>query len=191
MTFSAFLTVKNLKDNSPILSYVNEDELQVYIRPAQDIYIQRGLGTKMYYNLMSKVATQTLIPIEVELITQYIQPALVWWATHEFALYANYKFTNKSISKQNSDNSTPSDLSEVNYVTTNIRNKAEYFSERLTKHLMGSIAVFPDYIQVYDNLYENVPSTRDNFFWGIYTGGSGCGFGCGEIGPNPGNSRLL
>ena len=52
MIYSPFIEVKYLKDNSPILQYVNDDELSVYIRPAQDIYIQKALGTKLYYGLM-------------------------------------------------------------------------------------------------------------------------------------------
>lgn len=193
MIYSAFISVNYLKDNSPILQYVNEDELQVYIRPAQDVYIQKALGTQLYYSLMNKISSQTLNVNELNLITQYIQPALVWWTTHEFALYANYKFTNKAISKQNSDNSNPSDLNEVNYLTTNIRQKAQYFTDRLTKHLMGETTTFPEYLEVYQNTFENIPSSRDNFFWGIYIPGGRFDDpqNCNGFGANPGNSIRL
>jgi hypothetical protein len=189
MIYAAFIDVKFLKDNSPILQYVNEDELQVYIRPAQDVYIQKALGSKLYYSLMDKISTGSLQQFEIDLITKYIQPSLVWWSTHEFALYANYKFTNKAISKQNSDNSEPSDLNEVNYLTTNIRNKAQYFTERLTRHLMGETTTFPEYLEVLDNVFENIPSSRDNFFWGIYVPGGRFNDpqDCRGFGANPGN----
>ena len=194
MIYSAFIDVKYLKDNSPVLTYVNEDELRVYIRPAQDVYIQKALGTALYYSLMDKIQSQTLSSDEVDLIAQYIQLALVWWTTHEFALYANYKFTNKAISKQNSDNSNPSELNEVNYLTTSLRQKAQYFTDRLTKHLMGRTDVFPLYLQLLnDNVFESIPSSRDNYFWGIY--GPGGRFDdpqdCRGFGANPGNSINL
>ena len=99
MIYSAFITVKYLKDNSPILQYVNEDELQVYIRPAQDVYIQKALGTKFYYSLMDKISTTSLNANEIDLITQYIQPALVWWATHEFALLITNLRTKRSANR--------------------------------------------------------------------------------------------
>jgi len=189
MIYAAFIDVQFLKDNSPILQYVNSDELQVYIRPAQDVYIQKALGSKLYYSLMDKISTGSLQQFEIDLITKYIQPSLVWWSTHEFALYANYKFTNKAISKQNSDNSEPSDLNEVNYLTTNIRNKAQYFTERLTRHLMGETTTFPEYLEVLDNVFENIPSSRDNFFWGIYVPGGRFDDpqDCRGFGANPGN----
>ena len=190
MIYSAFITVKYLKDNSPILQYVNEDELAVYIKPAQDTYIQRCLGTKFYYSLMDKISTTSLNVDEIDLITQYIQPALTWWATMEFALYANYKFTNKAISKQNSDNSNPSDLNEVNYLTSSIRHKAQYFTDRLTKHLMGVTTTFPEYLEFYINTFENIPSSRQNYFWGIYVPGGRFDDpqNCDGFGANPGNS---
>lgn len=193
MIYSAFITVKYLKDNSPILQYVNEDELQVYIRPAQDVYIQKALGTKFYYSLMGKISNTSLNTNEIDLITQYIQPSLVWWTTHEFALYANYKFTNKAISKQNSDNSNPSELNEVNYLTTSLRQKAQYFTDRLTKHLMGETTKFPEYLEYYTNTFENIPSSRQNYYWGIYVPGGRFDDpqDCGGFGANPGNSINL
>ena len=189
MIYSAFITVKYLKDNSPVLQYVNEDELSVYIRPAQDVYIQKALGTKLYYTLMEKVSNQSLNSNDIDLLTKYIQPALVWWTTMEFALYANYKFTNKALSKQNSDNSEPSELNEVNYVTTSLRQKAQYFTDRLTKHLMGMTNVFPEYLELIDNTFENIPSSRDNYFWGIYVPGGRFDDpqDCSGFGANPGN----
>ena len=189
MIYSAFITVKYLKDNSPVLTYVNEDELSVYIRPAQDVYIQKALGTKLYYTLMEKVSNQSLNSNDIDLLTKYIQPALVWWTTMEFALYANYKFTNKALSKQNSDNSEPSELNEVNYVTTSLRQKAQYFTDRLTKHLMGMTNVFPEYLELIDNTFENIPSSRDNYFWGIYVPGGRFDDpqDCSGFGANPNN----
>jgi hypothetical protein len=189
MIYSAFITVKYLKDNSPVLQYVNEDELSVYIRPAQDVYIQKALGTKLYYTLMEKVSNQSLNSNDIDLLTKYIQPSLVWWTTHEFALYANYKFTNKALSKQSSDNSEPSELNEVNYVTTSLRQKAQYFTDRLTKHLMGMTNVFPEYLELIDNTFENIPSSRDNYFWGIYVPGGRFDDpqDCRGFGANPGN----
>jgi hypothetical protein len=193
MIYSAFITLKYLKDNSPVLAYVNEDELSVYIRPAQDVYIQKALGTKLYYGLMEKVDNQSLNSNDLDLLTKYIQPALVWWTTMEFALYANYKFTNKALSKQNSDNSEPSELNEVNYVTTSLRQKAQYFTDRLTKHLMGNTVTFPEYLEMIDNTFENIPSSRQNYFWGIYVPGGRFDDpqDCGGFGANPGNSINL
>lgn len=193
MTYSAFITVTYLKENSPILQYVNEDELQVYIKPAQDIHLQKILGTKFYYSLMNKISTGSLNQDEVNLIAQYIQPVVVWWTTHEFSLYANYKFTNKAVSKQNSDNSEPAELNEVNYLTSNIRQKAQFFSDRLTKHLMGETTKFPEYLEMYQNSFENIPSSRQNFYWGIYIpdGRMDDVQNCEGFGANPGNSINL
>jgi hypothetical protein len=142
---------------------------------------------------MDKISTTTLNVDEIDLITQYIQPALTWWATMEFALYANYKFTNKAISKQNSDNSNPSDLNEVNYLTSSIRHKAQYFTDRLTKHLMGVTTTFPEYLEFYVNTFENIPSSRQNYFWGIYVPGGRFDDpqNCDGFGANPGNGIPL
>src|SRR5690554_5058716 len=108
--FAGFITTNYIKKNTPVLEYVNEDILQSFIRPAQDVHIEFTLGTSFYKDLMTKINNNTLSNDEKELIRGYIQPTLQYWTIFEFILHANYKFTNKAISKQDSDNSSPSDL---------------------------------------------------------------------------------
>ena len=59
-TFSAFITTKYIKDNTPVLGYVNDDELRTFIRPAQDVYIARLLGTNLYEALENNIINNTL-----------------------------------------------------------------------------------------------------------------------------------
>lgn len=167
MTYSNFVDVDDLKSNSPILQYVNSDELSVFIKPAQDIYIGRYLGRSFYYHLMNNLNTNTLSSDEEQLLIEYIFPAETWWITHEFALYSNYKFTNKSMSKQSSDNSTPAELVEVNFVISNIRDKAEYFTDILIRHLKDNYQKYPEYYQFYMS-FENTPADTTPYFSGIY-----------------------
>lgn len=160
-----------LKENTPILGYVNADELVNFIKPAQDVHIADLLGTRLYEHLMdginSKTAT-TLNTDEKNLIWDHIQPALQYWTIYEYILWANYKLTNKALSKQNSDNSEPSDLTEVNALKSNVMNWAEYYSNRIVDYLKDNTTKFSEYLNYEGSFYNKRPKGGDYFFGGIY-----------------------
>jgi len=168
MTASAFITTQYIKDNSPILAYVNDDTLRVHIIPAQDMNLERVLGTKLFTRLKDGLINNNLNNNEVFLIRTYIQPALMYWVIYQYILWSNYKFTNKAVSKQNSDNSNPSDMVEVNYLKSNISDYAEYYSQRLTNYLKDYFALFPQYYEGITGYSEIYPDYSNYIFGGLY-----------------------
>ena len=166
-TFSAFITTKYIKDNTPVLGYVNDDELRTFIRPAQDVYIARLLGTNLYEALENNIINNTLTSPQIQLLRQYIQPALQYWVIYEYILWSNYKFTNKAVSKQNSDNSNPSDLREVNYLKDSVRSWAEYYNQLTTDWLKDNPNLYPEYLAGGMGFSNKYPKS-DNYFWGMY-----------------------
>jgi len=167
MTQSAFITTKYIKDNTAALGYINDDELRTFIKPAQDIYIQRVLGTTLYEALQNNILNGSLTQDQINLLRQYIQPALQYWVIYEYILWSNYKLTNKAISKQNSDNSNPSDLREVNYLKDNVRNWAEWYNQRITDYLKDNPNEFPEYLAGGTGFSNKFPK-GDNYYWGMY-----------------------
>lgn len=162
-----FITTTYIKNNTAALGSINDDELRTFIKPAQDIYISRVLGTKLYNRLKDGVENNNLNANEISLLREYIQPALQYWTIYEWILWSNYKLTNKALSKQNSDNSNPSDLNEVNYLKTSIRDWAEYYSERISDFLKDNTSVFPQYLEGVSGYSEKYPKS-DNYYWGMF-----------------------
>lgn len=164
MTYSYYITPKQIKDNTPILGYVNEDELVTFIRPAQDMYIERVVGTRLNTRLQTRIQMNTVNADDIELLKGYIQPALQYWVLHEFLLLSHYKLTNKSVTKQDSDNSQAADLTEVRAVKSNIRDWAEYYSQRMTDYLMDHTNEFPEYMLATG--YQQKVGKRNNYIFG-------------------------
>jgi hypothetical protein len=164
----AFITTKYIKDNTGVLGYVSDDELKVFIKPAQDMNVERVLGTKLYKRLKEGIELNNLNADEVLLLKEYIQPALTYWVMYQYILWANYKITNKAISKQNSDNSVPSDLNEVNYLKSNISDWAEYYSQRITNYLKDNFAKYPQYYQGVSGYSDISPDNKNYLFGGWY-----------------------
>jgi hypothetical protein len=168
MANAAFITTKYIKDNSPVLGYVSDDELVTFIQPAQDMNLERVLGTKLYKRLKDGLINSNLNADEIFLIKEYIQPALMYWVIYQYILWANYKFTNKSVSKQSSDNSVPSEQYEVNYLKSNISDWAEYYSQRITDYLRDNFNKHPQYFEGVSGYEDKFPTSRNYLFGGMY-----------------------
>ena len=185
VNYAGFVTTQYIKNNTPIIAYVEDDELQPFIKVAQDTHIRKTLGTNLFNDLKTKVLNNSLDSDEVSLMNDYVQPATSWCVVYEFSLFNHYKITNKGITKQNSENSVSAELNEVNSLRDNIKNKSEFFKDMLCKYLMAKQALFPLYYGGDINV-DTIQPSHKNFYYGLYTGKRRYNSGCVDcpIGPN-------
>lgn len=160
-------TADYYKRNSVVNLNVDEEILHPQIIKAQNMNIERILGSNLFNLVLSEIDSGTVSARIVTLLEDYIQPALIEWVTYTALPYLNYKFTNKSISKKSSDNSEPSELSEVNFLRQDIRDDAEYLSERMTKFLEANLDIYPEY-NTGNSDCDDIKPSKLNFISGIY-----------------------
>lgn len=161
------MTADYYKRNSVVNLNVDDELIHPQIIKAQNLNIERVLGTNLFDVLISEVTSGTVSARMVTLLEDYIQPALVEWVTYSSILYFNYKITNKAVVKKSSDNSEASSLNEVNFLRQSIRDDAEYYTDRLAKYLCANEVLFPEYIEGNINDDDIAPSKK-SFFGGIY-----------------------
>ena len=161
------MTADYYKRNSVVQLNVDEELIHPQIIKAQNLNIERVLGTNLFDVLLSEVSTGTVSARMVSLLEDYIQPALVEWVTYSGLLYFNYKITNKAVVKKSSDNSEASSLNEVNFLRQSVRDDAEYYTDRLAKYLCANEVLYPEYIE--GNINDNdISPSKKSFFGGIY-----------------------
>lgn len=152
-TKTIFIGSQYLRDNSIINDNVDGKVLEPLIRMTQDKVIQNTLGTPLYEKMIQLVddANPSLpspTPITGDykiLLEDYIIPTLVQYVVYEAIPFLNFKFRNKAISKQGSDNSTPADLTELSYIRDNVLSTAQFYAERMTVYLCRNSNLFPEY----------------------------------------------
>ena len=157
------------KRNSVVNLNVDEELIHPQIIKAQNMNIERVLGSNLFNTLLSEVSSGTVSSRMVTLLEDYIQPALVEWVTYSGILYFNYKITNKAVVKKASDNSEASELNEISFLRNDIRDDAEYLTERLIKFLKANKSDYPEYSTGNGDCDDIKPSSRA-FFGGIYLG---------------------
>jgi hypothetical protein len=153
MASGLFVTEQFIKDNTLIDGNVDTKYLTVTIADAQRIHILPILGTALYNEIDGQIVAGTVTDLNNTLIVDYIQDALKYWVIYEGIDLFNYHVTNKNISTKTSDNSQPVQQVDVIRLMDRNKDKAEYFSERITKYLLANTTSYP--------LYSNAGSTID------------------------------
>lgn len=158
MTSTFFISETKLREFTDINNNVDSLFLKNAVRVAQDIEIQRILGTILYDKLISDIDGSTLSGVYKTLVDDYVQDALLFWAYY-YALEDLYirPRNNGVLRATGGENSESVDLNIYNVKRQSAKNKAKWYSEKLTEYLIAKgTTTFPELGQSAE-LYENIP----------------------------------
>lgn len=91
------------------------NKFSIHIIPAQEEYIMGFLGEDLFNELLEQTEADTLTEANIELIDDYIKPALAWFVLHKALPFihsdianvgiqsSNTEFSNSSASKERAD----------------------------------------------------------------------------------------
>jgi glutathionyl-hydroquinone reductase len=99
------------------------------------------------------------------------------WIMMELPLVLGFQFRNKNIERGTDTNSTQSSVEELQKLMDNYRNKAEWYSERVTRFLLANDGDYPLYSNPTSEIDTILP-TRRNYTSGMVLDRSGC---CGSF----------
>lgn len=165
MADGLFISENYIKENTLIDGNVDAKYIKITIADAQRIHLLPILGTGLYNEISAQIIAGTLTALNRTLLRDYIQDALKYWVIVEGIDLFTYKVTNKSIVKKDSDNSDPIAESEVVRLMDRNRDKAEFFSERITKYLVENNASYPLFNSPGTG-YDTVHPNRNNYTTG-------------------------
>ena len=170
-TRTLFISPQFIKDNTVVNDSVDTNIIQKSIRTAMDKYIHPLIGSEMYEALIDKINTGSITGTTnaayKTLLDEYVIPVTIEYSVYELVPFANYKFRNKSISTQNSPDSTSAGLDELAYIRQNILDTAQFYGERLVSYLIkqSSASVFPEY---FTWTQGDIPPAKGDYFGGIH-----------------------
>ena len=145
MATALFIKEQFIKDNTNIDGNVDDKYLTNTIADAQKIHILPILGTALYNEVSAQIIAGTTTSLNQTLLNDYIQDALKYWVLYEGMDVFHYKVTNKGIETKSSDNSQPIQQVDVIRLKDSVKDRAEFFSQRVTKYLLAQQLVYPLY----------------------------------------------
>ena len=149
MSYVLFISEAKLKDSTAINLNVDPQILLPYVLQAQRIYIEPKLGTTLYEKLESLITAGTIGNVGNEayktLVDEYIGDCLPSWAFHMCIPYLRFKTENGNIYSKTSETGNALSTEEAQHLREEVRNNAEYFTERMIQYITNNISSFPEY----------------------------------------------
>ena len=149
MAYVLFISEAKLKDSTAVNLNVSSELLLPFIREAQKLYVETSLGTDLTQKLKDLITAGTLGNVGNEayktLVDDYIGDMLPNWAFYHAVPFLRFKIENGNIYSKTSETGTPLSTEESQHLREEVRNTAEYYTERMIEYVRNNTSSFPEY----------------------------------------------
>ena len=145
MAYVLFISEAKLKDSTAINLNVSTDLLLPYVRQAQKLYVETKLGTDLTQKLKDEITAGTLAGAYKTLVDDYIGDMLPNWAFYHAVPFLRFKIENGNIYSKTSETGTALSTEEAQHLREEVRNTAEYYTERMIDYVRNNTSSFPEY----------------------------------------------
>ena len=149
MAYVLFISEAKLKDSTAINLNVDVELLLPYVRQAQKLYVETKLGTDLTQKLKDLITAGTIGNVGNEayktLVDDYIGDMLPNWAFYHAIPFLRFKIENGNIYSKTSETGNALSTEEAQHLREEVRNTAEYYTERMIDYVCNNTTSFPEY----------------------------------------------
>jgi len=149
MGYVLFISEAKLKDSTAINLNVDVELLLPYVRQAQKLYVETKLGTDLTQKLKDLITAGTIGDVGNEayktLVDDYIGDMLPNWAFYHAVPFLRFKIENGNIYSKTSETGAALSTEEAQHLREEVRNTAEYYTERMIDYVCNNTSSFPEY----------------------------------------------
>ena len=145
MSYILFISENKLKDSTALGGNIDIEFILPYVKVAQKKHIERVLGTDLFEKLQSDISGGTLSGAYQTLVDDYITDSLTHWSFFECLPFLRVRVANNGIGVKTSENLESLSQEDHNFLREEIRNTAEFYTERLIEYIKHNIQSYPEY----------------------------------------------
>jgi hypothetical protein len=168
MSYVLFISEAKLTDSTALNLNVSTDLLLPYLRQSQKLYVETKLGTDLNNKLKDLIVAGTVGAVGNEayktLLDDYIGDMLPNWALYHCIPFLRFKVENGNIYSKTSETGTAMSVEESQHLREEIRNTAEYYTERMIDYICNNNSLFPEYST---NSGSDVDPDRNAYYNGM------------------------
>ena len=163
MTSTFILSEAKFREFTDVNNNLDTALIKNAIREAQDIHLQRIIGTKLYDKILSDIGSSSLTGVYQTLVDDYIQDFLLYAAYYETleAIYIRPR-NNGLLTPTGGENSIEVDRSMYNVKRQSVENKMEFYAEKLSRYLSEEEANYPE-LNENNKAYEQNPDYSSQY----------------------------
>ncbi|QDP64676.1 MAG: hypothetical protein Unbinned4585contig1001_40 [Prokaryotic dsDNA virus sp.] len=140
-----FISENKIKDSTALGGNIDNDFILPYLKIAQRKYIESKLGTDLFEALQTKITAGSLTGVYQTLVDDYIQDSLVHWGFYECLPFLRVRVSNNGIGVKVSETTESMTQEEMSSLREEIRNTAEFYTERMIDYLRHNSSSYPEY----------------------------------------------
>ena len=170
MATALFISRNDIIKNSPLQGAIDADALLPFMQTAQVKYIKNLIGTVLYDYLQEQIVAGTFSSLSAyyqDLMDDHIKPTLIWYSCVEYIPFSSITFKSNGAVKQQSEQGTAPNKSEVDYLKQQAQTNADYYALRLQNYLISFSNQIPQYLESVGNQTQIYPDQTNQFFGGI------------------------
>ena len=170
MATALFISRNDIIKNSPLQGAIDADALLPFMQTAQVKYIKNLIGTVLYDYLQAQIVAGTFSSLSAyyqDLMDDHIKPTLIWYSCVEYIPFSSITFKSNGAVKQQSEQGTAPNKSEVDYLKQQAQTNADYYALRLQNYLISFSNQIPQYLESVGNQTQIYPDQTNQFFGGI------------------------
>ena len=164
MAYVLFISESKLKSSTALNLNIDVDLLLPYVRQAQKLYVETKLGTELTDKLKTEITAGTLAGAYKTLVDEYVGDMLPNWAFYHAIPFLRFKIENGNIYSKTSETGNSLSTEEAQHLREEVRNTAEYYTERMIDYVTNNVASFPEYNQ---NTGSDVSPDRNAYYNGM------------------------
>jgi len=149
MSYVLFISESVLKSSSALNLNISTTLLLPYVRQAQKLWCETRLGTDLNNKLKDLIVAGTVnLPANAAyktLLDDYVGDMLPNWAFYHAIPFLRFKIENGNIYSKSSETGTALSTEESQHLREEVRNTAEYYTERMIDYICNNNSLFPEY----------------------------------------------
>ena len=161
-----FVSENKIKDSTALGGNIDNEFIVPYLKISQKKYIETKLGTDLFEKLQADITAGSLAGVYQTLVDDYIQDALVHWGFYECLPFLRVRVANNGIGVKTSENLESLSQEDLHTLREEIRNTAEFYTERLVDYLCNNNSDYPEYST---NTGADVNPDKNVFYSGLNT----------------------
>jgi len=169
MSYVLFISEDKLKDSTAINMNVDVNLLLPYVRQAQKVYVETKLGTDLTQKLKDLIVAGTVDSVGNEayktLLDDFIGDMMPNWGLYLLVPFLRFKVENGNIYSKTSETGNALSTEEAQHFREEIRNTAEYYTERMISYICNNSSLFPEYTT---NTGADVNPSHSAYFNGLH-----------------------
>jgi hypothetical protein len=157
ITTTLLISEEAVRNFTDINTAVDSALIRNNIRVAGDYWLRNTLGELLYRRIIDDVDNNTLSGNYQTLLVDYCQDFLLYAAYYETleSIYIRPR-NNGLVKPTGGENSIEADMALYNQKRQSVKNKMDFYNQRLTEYLIEEEALFPE-LNASNKLYDNPP----------------------------------